>query len=124
MLIQSNIRQCRLRYLDDLRAIMPDALRENFDAGCDGSAPYFCDFSVAAYDITHEHRLMELHGIHCNGDNPAFGATMGFDATGDVDLGDDPAAENVTCSIDVGGHRHQAQRGLAIFGQGGMSDLH
>ena len=48
---------------------------------------------------------------------PALGDARRQDGAGDVDLGHDPAAEDVAVAVGVGRHRHHPHHELAVVGQ-------
>ena len=75
------------------------------------------DFRITADQVADEHRLMELKGIDRDGDDAALRATSCDNAAGDVDLGHDPAAEDVTGGVGIGGPGHDADGQVPVVRQ-------
>ena len=55
-----------------------------------------------AQDVAHTHRLLEDKFVHRHGGHAALRVARGQHGAGQVDLGHDPAAEDVAIGIAVG----------------------
>ena len=101
--------------LTDLFTLMPSPL--NIDIHINGnrrSADAY-DIGVKTDQITDEDRLFELERVHRHRHHSALGAPCGRDTAGDIDMGHDPAAEDIALAIGVGRHRDHAYRWLVVF---------
>jgi hypothetical protein len=93
------------------------ALGEDLDVDRDRGLADALDAGVEAEQVAHRDRLLEDELIDRDGDDPALGDPGRKDGAGEVDLGHDPATEDIAVAVGVGGHRHDAHDELPVVRQ-------
>jgi hypothetical protein len=93
------------------------ALGEDLDVDRDGGLADALDAGVEAEQVAHRDRLLEDELVDGDGDDPALGDPGRKDGAGEVDLGHDPATEDVAVAVGVCRHRHDAYDELTIVRQ-------
>ena len=73
---------------------------------------------IEAQQVADRDRLLEDELVDRDGGDAALGDARRKHGAGQVDLGHDPAAEDVAVGVGVGRHRHHPQHQLAVGGQG------
>ncbi len=96
-----------------------------FDLHRDRRGADLDDLGVAADLVANEHRPMEGHAGDRNRRGASSGAAGRHRATGEIHLGQHPAAEDVAPLIGVGGHRDGAHCGVGLRRLvGGLGGVH
>src|SRR5690606_1769916 len=78
----------------------------------DGRAAFLDDLGVETQKVAHENRLLENKGIDRDRGNTPSGPACSRNRARNVDLGHDPAAEDIPMDVGVFGHGHDAQHRL------------
>ena len=107
-----------LGHLDALALPAAPPLGLDRDPDGDGGAAHPHRLGEEVDDVPEEDRLVELDLAHGLGDVAARGGLAGLDRRGEVDVGQDDAAEDGAEGVGVLGQQQDLDRGHALPGHG------
>ena len=111
--IDGDVDECAFGHFGFRAADAPRSKGVNFD--CHRCAAGFDDLNIAADQVANEYWLVKRHRLNCDRRRPALNNLGSDSATGEVHLGQNPAAKNVAIGVRVSRHGHRADGGFAAW---------